>query len=70
MNIKEQQFPPMLRMRHLEAIFGIRRNTIYRHIRLGNFPPPHKGIIGRAAYWPLDEIRALLDERLAASLKA
>ena len=70
MNIQEQQFPPMLRMYHLEAIFGVRRNTIYRHIRLGNFPPPRKGIIGHSVYWPLDEIRELLRERCAALSEA
>ena len=67
MNIQEQQYPPMLRVYHLEALLGVRRNTIYRYIRLGQFPPPRKGLIGQTVYWPLDEIRALLDERMGTT---
>ena len=54
----------MLRMPDVAAKTGLRKVTIYKHIRLGTLPRPIK-IGERASVWPSDEIEAVLSARVA-----
>jgi prophage regulatory protein len=52
----------LLRLPEVMEITGLRRDTIYRHIREGRFPRQRR-ISQRASGWREDEVRAWVDSR-------
>lgn len=67
MTFQSKTFPELLRLHHLEEMFGVGSTTIYAQIKAGVLPKPHKGIIGRASYWRLSEVNAAIAERLGTN---
>ena len=55
----------LLRLPEVEQITALRRSTLYHMIGLGEFPPPVK-LGARASAWVESEVRAWVDERIAA----
>lgn len=54
--------PRLLRLRQVIEITGLGRDTIYRYIRLGQFPRQRR-IGERASAWREDEIKEWIDSR-------
>ncbi|MFT3905622.1 MAG: AlpA family transcriptional regulator [Steroidobacteraceae bacterium] len=57
--------PRILRLPAVEARTGLRRDTVYRKARLGEFPRPVK-LSERASGWVESEIDEWVAERIAA----
>jgi prophage regulatory protein len=64
MNDTKLNGPRLLRLREVLQLVPLGRATIYRAIKLGDFPRPCKLLGGRAAAWSQDEINAWIDARL------
>lgn len=56
----------MLRLRQVEELAGLSRDSIYRLGRAGKFPRPIK-VSERASRWNEAEIMAWREQRIAAS---
>lgn len=52
----------MLKRSEVEAATGLSRSTIYRLMRLGQFPEPIR-VGARAVRWPFSEVKKFLSER-------
>lgn len=54
--------PRLLRLRQVIELTGLKRDTIYRYIRAGQFPRQRR-ISERASAWREDEIKEWIDSR-------
>lgn len=63
---RSTSYTRMLRLRQVEELSGLRRDSIYRLGKTGKFPQRVK-VSERASRWREDEILAWLGERTAAS---
>jgi prophage regulatory protein len=58
----------IIRRPELESRFGLKRSTVYDHVKAGTFPAPIR-IGERAVGWIESEVEAWLESRIAASRK-
>ena len=56
--------PRLLRLPKVMELTGLGRDTIYRYIREGKFPPQRR-ISERASAWREDELREWIESRSA-----
>jgi prophage regulatory protein len=56
----------LIRRSEVEALTGLRRSTIYNHIKTGRFPPPVK-LGSRSVAWLEHEVGAWIAARVVAS---
>jgi predicted DNA-binding transcriptional regulator AlpA len=52
--------PAYVTVREICAALQIQKQTLYRRIAAGQFPPPKK--FGRSSRWPVEVVKAVLDE--------
>jgi len=58
----------VLRIPAVQTRTGLKRSTIYKHVKLGNFPPPIK-LCSRAVGWLEEDIDKWIDTRIIINPK-